>query len=67
MRRIPIVDQSIASVGWQNETLEVQLFNDQLYEVQAVSKTEYEDFMCSESFDQALTRLEKTHPHHRIR
>lgn len=66
MQRHPVSSSRIASVGWENNTLEVQFHNGAVYQYHGVSETEYRNFLNSPSLGSALSRLDKVHPYNRV-
>ena len=67
MQRIPVSSSRISSVGWENNTLEIQFKKGgAIYQYYNVSKAEYDSFMNSSSLDSALSKLDKVHRYQRI-
>ena len=66
MQRHPVSSSRIRSVGWANNTLEVQFHNGVVYQYHGVSETEYRAFLNSPSLGSALSRLDKIHPYNRV-
>lgn len=66
MQRHPVSSSRIASVGWENNTLEVQFHNGAVYQYHGVSEPEYRNFLNSPSLGSALSRLDKVHPYNRV-
>nr|DAU32269.1 MAG TPA: KTSC domain [Caudoviricetes sp.] len=66
MVRYPVSSSRISSVGWENNTLEIQFKNGTIYHYFDVSKNEYEDFINSPSLGSALSRLDKVHRYKRV-
>jgi hypothetical protein len=66
MNRQYVSSSRIASVGWENNTLEVQFHNGVVYQYYGVSESEYRSFMDSPSLGSALSALDKRHPYKRI-
>lgn len=66
MQRHPVSSSRIASVGWENNTLEVQFHNGAVYQYHGVSETEYRNFLNSPSLGSALSQLDKVHPYNRV-
>lgn len=56
----------IRSVGWSNDTLEVEFKDGAVYQYHDVSAGEYQAFIRSSSLGSALSRLDKVHPYNRI-
>lgn len=67
MLRQPVSSSRITSVGWENETLEVEFKDGAVYQYYNVSEMEYRAFMSSGSLGSALSRLDKIHRYRRIR
>ena len=61
MNRQPVNSSRISSVGWKNNTLEVEFKNGKIYQYFDVSNSEYQDFMNSSSLGSALSVLDKKH------
>lgn len=66
MRRQMVSSSRIASVGWENDTLEVEFHNGSVYQYYNVSRTEYQDFMNASSLGSELSRLDKRHQYRKI-
>lgn len=66
MIRNPVSSSRIASVGWENDTLEIQFHNGAVYQYYDVSIDEYKSFMSSSSLGHALSILDKCHHYSRI-
>lgn len=66
MRRQMVSSSRIASVGWENDTLEVQFHNGAVYQYYNVSRMEYQNFMSAPSLGSELSRLDKRHRYQRI-
>ena len=66
MNRHPVTSSRISSVGWENNTLEVQFKNGSVYQYYNVSADEYRSFMNSSSLGSALSELDKVHSYNRI-
>lgn len=61
MKRIPVRSSRILSVGWENNTLEVQFKNGNVYQYFGVVESEYRAFINSTSLGKAITLIQKTH------
>lgn len=66
MQRHSVSSSRIASVGWENDVLEVQFHNGAVYQYYNVSRSEYQNFMNSPSLGSELSRLDKVHRYRRI-
>lgn len=66
MQRQYVSSSRISSVGWSNNTLEIEFKDGAIYQYHGVSEAEYHDFMNSPSLGSALSRLDKIHPYNRI-
>ena len=66
MNRQSVSSSRIASVGWENNVMEVQFHDGVIYQYMNVSKAEYEAFMRSPSLGSALSVLDKQHPYRRV-
>ena len=66
MQRHSVSSSRIASVGWENDVLEVQFHNGAVYQYYNVSRSEYQSFMNSPSLGSELSRLDKVHRYRRI-
>ncbi len=67
MNRQFVSSSRISSVGWENNTLEVQFKNGgAIYQYYDVSKDEYIHFINSSSLGSALSRLDKVHRYQRV-
>ena len=56
----------IRSVGWQDNTLEVEFHDGAIYQYYNVSSSTYSSFICSPSLGSALSRIDKVYPYRRI-
>ena len=61
MIRTMVSSRRIRSVGWQNNTLEVEFCDGKIYQYYDVNENEYIAFMSSSSLGSALSKLDKTH------
>lgn len=61
MNRIPIVSSRILSIGWENNTLEVQFKGGNVYQYFGVAEAEYKMLVNSASPGKAITQIQKTH------
>ena len=66
MIRKPVSSSRISSVGYENETLEVEFKNGVVYQYYGVSELEYINFIHSGSLGRALSILDKKHPYREI-
>lgn len=66
MFRQTVSSSRISSVGWSDNTLEVEFKNGIVYQYHGVSENEYHSFMNSPSLGSALSQLDKIHPYNRI-
>lgn len=66
MLRQLVSSSRITSVGWSNNTLEVEFKNGTIYQYHGVSESEYHSFMNSSSLGSALSKLDKMHPYNRV-
>lgn len=66
MNRQMVSSSRIASVGWENDVMEVQFHNGSIYQYYNVSNSEYQSFLSSSSLGHALSVLDKQHPYKRI-
>lgn len=66
MNRQYVSSSRIQSVGWENNTLEVEFKNGAIYQYYNISQAEYIDFINSTSLGSALSRLDKTHRYSRV-
>ena len=66
MRRQVVSSSRIASVGWENNTLEIEFHNGAVYQYYNVSLTEYQNFMNAPSLGSELSRLDKIHQYRRV-
>lgn len=61
MYRQSVNSSRISSVGWENNTLEVEFKNGKIYQYFDVSSSEYQNFINSPSLGSALSVLDKQH------
>ena len=66
MLRHPVSSSRIRSVGWENNTMEVQFHNGDIYQYHGVTQSEYQNFLNSPSLGSALSRLDKVHPYNPV-
>lgn len=66
MNRQYVSSSRITSVGWSNNTLEVEFKDGTVYQYHGVSQAEYQSFMRSPSLGSALSRLDKIHSYNRV-
>lgn len=66
MRRQSVSSSRISSIGWENNTLEVEFHNGAVYQYFNVSAAEYQNFMNAASLGSELSRLDKIHRYQRI-
>ncbi|MBQ7067014.1 MAG: KTSC domain-containing protein [Lachnospiraceae bacterium] len=66
MIRHSVSSSRISSVGWENNTLEVEFHNGAVYQYYNVSQSEYQSFLNSPSLGSALSRLDKIHPYNLV-
>lgn len=66
MLRKPVSSSRIRSVGWENNTLEIEFKDGTVYQYHGVANSEYRSFMNSSSLGSALSRLDKVHPYNRV-
>lgn len=66
MNRKPIHSSRISSVGWENNTLEVQFKGGNIYQYFGVVEAEYKMLINSVSPGKTITQIQKTHPYNRI-
>ena len=59
MYRKRVSSSRIASVGWENNTMEVEFHNGKVYQYFDVTASEYTNFMNSPSLGHALSILDK--------
>ncbi len=67
MLRYSVSSSRISSVGWENNTLEVEFHNGAVYQYYGVTQSEYDNFMNAPSLGHALSILDKQHRYTRIR
>ncbi len=66
MIRYAVSSSRIASVGWEDNVMEVQFHNGAVYQYYDVSQSEYQAFLDSPSLGSALSRLDKVHRYRRV-
>lgn len=66
MQRHYVSSSRISSVGWENNTLEVEFTNGAIYQYYNVSQTKYNSFINSSSLGHTLSILDKTHSYRRV-
>ena len=66
MYRQSVSSSRILSVGWKNNTLQVEFENGAVYNYYNVSKSEYIHFMNSASLGHEISVIDKTHRYERV-
>lgn len=66
MVRQSVSSSRMNSVGWQNNTLEVEFKDGAVYQYHGVTASEYQNFINSSSLGSALSKLDKVHPYNRV-
>ena len=66
MLRQPVSSSRMSSVGWENDTLEIEFKDGAVYQYYDVSHSEYLAFMNSPSLGSALSKLDKIHRYRRV-
>ncbi|WP_411955115.1 KTSC domain-containing protein [Alkalibacillus sp. S2W] len=66
MVRKPVSSSRMRSVGWSDNTLEVEFHDGAVYHYHGVTESEYHEFMNSSSLGSALSKLDKIHPYNRV-
>lgn len=66
MVRSLVSSTRMKSVGWENNTLEIEFHDGPIYQYSGVSESEYRAFINSGSLGSALSRLDKVHPYRRV-
>lgn len=66
MQRHSVSSSRIVSVGWENNTLEVEFKNGAIYQYYNVSQSEYNNFINSSSLGHAISILDKSHSYKRV-
>lgn len=66
MYRQSVSSSRITSVGWQNNTLQVEFTNGAVYNYYNVTKSEYIGFMNSSSLGHEISVIDKTHRYERV-
>lgn len=66
MQRQSVSSSRISSVGWENNTLEVQFKDGAVYQYYNVSREEYQRFISSPSLGSAISQLDKVHNYKRV-
>ncbi len=66
MIRTTVSSTRIASVGWDNNILEIEFHDGSIYNYFDVSRDEYQSFMSAPSLGSALSKLDKVHRYTRV-
>ena len=66
MIRTTVSSTRIASVGWDNNILEIEFHDGSIYNYFDVSRDEYLSFMSAPSLGSALSKLDKVHRYTRV-
>lgn len=67
MDRKRVTSTSIKSVGWENDTLEVEFKSGAIYQYYEVSHSEYIDFIHSRSLGSSIHQLDDIHEYEKVR
>lgn len=67
MNREYVKSSRICSVGWEDNTLEIEFKDGSIYQYFDVNISEYNTFISSISLGSALSRIDKVHQYIRIR
>ncbi len=67
MIRKPVSSSRISSIGWEDNTLEIEFPDGSIYQYYDVSESEYRAFMNSTSLGSELSKLDKRHRYQKIR
>ncbi|WP_354679920.1 KTSC domain-containing protein [Macrococcoides caseolyticum] len=66
MHRQYVSSSRIDSVGWENDTLEVEFKDGAVYQYHNVPRNVYENFLMSASLGSELSRLDKIYSYTRV-
>lgn len=66
MIRHSVSSSRMNSVGWDNNTMEVEFKDGSVYQYHGVTQVEYQNFLNSPSLGSALSRLDKIHQYNRV-
>lgn len=66
MIRHSVSSSRMNSVGWVNNTMEVEFKDGSVYQYHGVTQVEYQNFLNSPSLGSALSRLDKIHQYNRV-
>lgn len=66
MQHHSVASSRIVSIGWENNTLEVEFKNGAIYQYYNVSQSEYNNFINSSSLGHAISILDKSHSYKRV-
>ncbi len=66
MHRQSVNSSRVLSVGWENNTLEVEFKNGKIYQYYNFSFSEYQNFLNSPSLGSAISTIDKTHSYRPI-
>ncbi len=66
MYRQPVSSTRVASIGWENNILQVEFKNGSVYNYYDVTKSEYISLMHSDSIGHSISLIEKIHRYERI-
>lgn len=67
MIRQAVSSSRMKSVGWENDTLEIEFNDGSIYQYYNVGYSEYVSFINSSSLGHSLSILDKQHSYRRIR
>jgi hypothetical protein len=62
MQRRPVESSNISSLGWEDETLEVEFISGHLYEYHGVPESEYQALLGASSIGKQLHALKDKYP-----
>ena len=66
MIRHSVSSSRMNSVGWDNNTMEVEFKDGSVYQYHGVTQVEYQNFLNSPSLGSTLSRLDKIHQYNRV-
>lgn len=66
MIRQSVSSSRMRSVGWGNNTLEIEFNDGAVYQYYNVTENEYHNFISAPSLGSALSKLDKIHKYSRV-
>jgi hypothetical protein len=67
MNRRPVTSSNVASIGWDDETLEVEFVSGHVYQYHDVPESEYTAMLGADSIGRHLREIDSKYQHTRLK